>query len=432
MSNAMDPGCEAALAQALGHAAPFSADELAGLSSVTVQHAKALSALSGCTGLRHLRIVASEFEDLMPLEPMAELEHLEVMACHLQSFLGPPNEAKLKRIDLLYTSLTDASDVLGILSWRRGTLVGNPWSETSYGALRNELRRSNMFAELSSEDDWEQSRLLWERSEASCGYLANAHGFAIKPGLPTLTPGPFDAIAVETGIVARALRGADFSLAKLFADYAHRVQALSADELSALAQSRSLHSATETRARVEVAKLPEQDRAALLRFLDRFPEVSFYGLSAAEVARKEQAFRIQLPSWYRELAQLVDGWLPRPAPAAVRFDRFEEYSPRQDSAASLTYMLGLRGAGDDTDPVLRKAGFQIVGLTQEHPQSTLAIRLRDDDPQVYEYSEEDLLDVLSESRDPEVTIRPIFSSYAAMLGHIVSIHPRGDDPITAA
>jgi hypothetical protein len=116
----------------------------------------------------------------------------------------------------------------------------------------------------------------------------------------------------------------------------------------------------------------------------------------------------------------------------VRFDAFEDYSPRQDSAASLTYMLGLRRGGDDTAPALRAAGFQLIGLSQEFPQSTLAIRLRDDDPQIYEYSEEDLLDVLAESKQPDVTIRPIFPSYAVMLGHIVSIHPRGEDPITAA
>jgi hypothetical protein len=40
MSNAMDSQCDAALAQALGHAAPFSKDELAGISSLTVLHAK--------------------------------------------------------------------------------------------------------------------------------------------------------------------------------------------------------------------------------------------------------------------------------------------------------------------------------------------------------------------------------------------------------
>jgi hypothetical protein len=187
------------------------------------------------------------------------------MATRLQSFLGPPTEAKLERIDLLYTSLTDASDVLGIYTWKRGALVGNPWSETSYGALRNELRKATMFAELASEYDWEQSRRLWERGEASCGYLAATHGFAIKPGLPTHTPGPFDALQLTTSGVDNALDKDDFSLAKLFADYASRVRALLPEELSHLAQARQLRSASETRALVEAAGLPDRDREALLR-----------------------------------------------------------------------------------------------------------------------------------------------------------------------
>lgn len=430
MSN-MDPGCETALTQALGHSAPFSKDELAGLSSLTVLHAKDISALSKCTGLRRLRLVACELEDLMPLDPLTELEHLEVMATRLQSFLGPPTEAKLERIDLLYTSLTDASDVLGIYTWKRGALVGNPWSETSYGALRNELRKATMFAELASEYDWEQSRRLWERGEASCGHFGAGNGFAIKPGLPTFTPGPFDALKLTTSGVDSALDKADFSLVKLFTDYASRVCALTPDQLSEIAQARQLRSAAETRTLVETAGLADADRDAVFRFLDRFPELQVYSLSASALAYQEKTYEIQLPTWYRQLAQLVDGWLPQPRSAAVRFDAFESYSPREGRTDSLTYMLGLRGAGDDTAPALRAAGFQIIGLSQEFPQSTLAIRLRDNDPQIYEYSEEDLLDVLSESKDPEVTIRPIFPSYAAMLGHIVSIHPRDEDPITA-
>ncbi|NJM90964.1 MAG: hypothetical protein HC863_01445 [Myxococcales bacterium] len=142
-----DRGCVAALAAALGHDAPFSADELATVESLTVVHAQDLESLGACTSLRHLRVIASEVADFLFCETLAELVHLEVHCSVVGSLVGLAFCGKLERVDLLFTSAEDSSHLLGS-RWRRGTLIGNPWSELSWDALREVTDGNDVFVEL--------------------------------------------------------------------------------------------------------------------------------------------------------------------------------------------------------------------------------------------------------------------------------------------
>jgi hypothetical protein len=420
-----DAACLSALAAQIGHPPPFSDAELAAVAALTITHPRDLAPIEGCSGLRHLRIIAGELEDLMVLDEKAELTHLELHATRIGALLGAASCERLERVDVLFTSLEDASDLLGIASWKRGVVVGNPWNDNSWGALQHQAERPDRFFELSPEPEWRRIRRLWQRAEACCGYLDYA--LLVRPGLPVHTQNAYDALRVSMGTIGHELNQADFSLAKMFQDYQSRIEA---PDLSELAASRTLGTAADARGWIAASALPEADKAALDRFVQRFP-VTFYRANEAALDRDGSAHGLELPTRYRALRATLDGWMPAQSCPPVRFDRFEGWSPRADDVGVLTYDLGLRQAGADVREALREAGFAIVGLSLEQPQSTLAIRTAGDDPQVYEYSEEDISDAMSEHRDIASSIRPVFPSYAAMLDHVVSIHPRGGEPIAA-
>src|SRR5262249_37241016 len=140
-------------------------------------------------------------------------------------------------------------------------------------------------------------------------------------------------------------------------------------------------------------------QAALDRFVQRFPGVVFYRADDAALDREAAAYQLTLPAGYRAVRTTLDGWMPTRRRPPVRFDRFEGTTPREERAGSIPYQLGLRPHGTDTRAALLGAGFVIVGLSTDAPASTLAIRLTDDLPRVYEYSEDDILDAMSEHRD---------------------------------
>lgn len=426
MSDSDDPACLAALAAAVGHAAPFSDDELAAIRSLTVTHARDISPIARCTSLEHLRIVASELDDLLALEDVESVVHLEIHATRLGRILGLL-PSKLRRIDVLFSSMHDGMALLGAPPGWNGTLVGCPWDEPSRRALDQQLDAGHIVADLGSRGDWEECRLLWERLGACSGEVAGDYGLIVRPGIPTLTANTYDAIRVPTGVASNELHASDVSLAKIFSTFTDRIDA---PDLSDLAATRVLGRSSHAVEWIASSALPATDKAALNSFVSRFPEVVFYRATKAANDRKEKAFTQRLPDGYRAMRETIDGWFPRGVCPPVRFDAFEQPSPREDRVGRYTYYLGLRDHGEDQREAMFKAGFIIVGWSKENPVSALAIRL-DGDPTVYEYSPEDVMDAISEGRDVNTAAYPVFPSYAAMLGHVVSIHTR-DRVVTAS
>src|SRR3954465_9940111 len=111
--DAGDPGCLAALAVEIGHPPPFGDHEAAAVTTLAITHTRDLSLIRKCSGLRHLRIVASELRDLRELEALTELTHLEVFCSRFKALGGASFCDHLVRFDVLFTSVEDASAVLG-------------------------------------------------------------------------------------------------------------------------------------------------------------------------------------------------------------------------------------------------------------------------------------------------------------------------------
>jgi hypothetical protein len=339
----------------------------------------------------------------------------------------------LARIDALYTSLTDAADVLGVSTFRRGSLTGNPWDSGSWSYLQSECGQTNMFVELPVEDDWKLCRALWEKDEACFGVVAGSASFLVRPGLPKLTQHAFDALAVPAAAIRQEMHAADFSVAKMFSEYASRVVAPESLDLFELAHARTLGKAAQAEQWIAAAALPDDDKAALTAFVGRFPGVTFYKASEALIQREAKGDKHTLPSWYRTQRATLDGWLPNAASSTIRFAGYElSSSPRADRAGSLSFYLGLYPHASEVEAKLLAAGFVNVGMCAEDPEIYLAMRLDGADRQIYDYHFEDVSDAISEGRDPSTSFYPAFRSYASMLERAVALLPRGGDPITAA
>lgn len=415
-----DAACLSALGEALGHGPPFSDAELAGLRSLSVTGARSLEGRQACSGLSHLRIIGSEIDGVAVCRSMPSLAHLEVFATRIGSLAGVSSCARLERVDLLYTSLTSATDLLSLESLRRGALFGNPWDDQSWEALQA-VAASGLLIDLPAGFDWSATRQLWEGHGLCCGPVAGGMSMVVRPGLPMLTANAYDAIAIF--FARHDLTKPDFSAAKLFEEYAHRI---GCPDLSEHARGRTLGRGDVVLSWIDGSPLPAGDKAMLARFVQRFPNVTFYALSQARIDREATHDAYTLPTWFVDLRRTLESWLPRSPFIPVRFADGGHFS-----VAGRSFYLAQYGHGADEDEVLTAAGFINIGLAVDDPRIFLAMQLNGGDRQIYTYDVLDAGRAIYEKRDPVPYFTPVADSYFELLDRVVALLPQDKDPILA-
>ncbi|MBP2329189.1 hypothetical protein JOF56_009574 [Kibdelosporangium banguiense] len=323
---------------------------------------------------------------------------------------------RLERVDILYSSLDNCGDLMGIANWNRGTVIANHCAQRGWHWLVGNADWGHHLGELSTEEDWRETQELWLRAQACVGHIGRGDSYLVRPGLPRFTSNTFDALRMTPAMVSRYMLHPAFSIEWLFTEHADRV---ATPDLVRLAQARTLGKSDATRVWIAGSSSEPADQEGLTAFVEKFPNIVFYRWN-------ESATDPALPEWFRAQERTLGGWMPhRPLPT-VRFASFdsEGWSPRDSYVASIPYVLGRRGHGNDgSRELLERAGFVIVALSRDGVNSTLAIRTDGDDRRVYEYCHEDILDAMSDDRDITQSIYPVFRSYAAMLSHITEIEP---------
>lgn len=424
-----EPACLAALAVEIGHAPPFSDTEVAGVTRLSITHARNLSLIRKCRSLQRLRIIASELSDLDDVEDCPQLTHLEVFCSRLKTLGGASYCRTLVQFDVLFSSDEDSSTVIGT-SRRRGALIGNPWTELSWEALLEDAVLEDVLVELGSRYEWSTTRELWQRAGLCAGTVAGVYPLVVRPGLPRLTGNAYDALRIWPGRAASDLHDPAVTVDDLFRKHAADVDA---PDLAALLEQRQLGFADDARRWIAESALSPEDKADADRFVQRFGRLKFYRSSEQVVDRLARMYQLDPPRSYRTMTTVLDGWLGPDDRPPVWFDRFEGPSSRDDSVAERPYTLQLSVYSMDVEiaDAVRGAGFVIVGRSAEHT-SMLARRRDDQDPRIYEFDDEEIGDALRANRDVAELFRPVFRSHAAMLGHIASVHPGDGAPIIAA
>jgi hypothetical protein len=251
----------AAFAVALGHASPFSTEELAGIPGpLIIRGARRLDDLVRCAGLQSLQLIGGD----------------------------------------------------------RGRMLGNPWDPSSYDELRPELLDSpsprtglRRVLEFSRPDDWKVTRTMFERGIELCfAEIDDRRGVLVRPGVARATDVGVDAIPARgVSVEIRLRRETPLSTDGLFADLESHVASAARVQLH-FASHRILGNDADAQSWIDESSLAESEKRRLRAFVAAFPDVLFYRLEDPLLDEFEKQAAVELPAWLRAEQSVLVGAFP--------------------------------------------------------------------------------------------------------------------------
>ena len=204
---------------------------------------------------------------------------------------------------------------------------------------------------------------------------------------------------------------------------------------------RILGDSNDARMWVETSSLPDRTKLFLLRFISRFPTLTFYQEDAALLDRKEDELKVKLPDWLRSMRQTLAFVEPdfQDYEIWVQFGQFEPLKPESldyESFEGRWYRLSLGGYYSEENRRMLSSPDEKICLLPVGRERlsgvTFAINIFDEtDQQVYEYNIENLELYMHEGYPLSQCVGIGFNSYAGMLGHIVAIQLKNGAVILA-
>lgn len=196
-------------------------------------------------------------------------------------------------------------------------------------------------------------------------------------------------------------------------------------------------SAEEAQKWIEASALSEEEKGQLLRFVQRFPEITFY----------KQSLGGTPPLWLQLQAGVLNGFLKGQL-VWVQFDAFDYPAPHV-SLKDTWYRLTLQGEVDAAHPkvYLEDKQAYFVGVEMEHYKTMLAVLFDEEDKKVYEFdytavrpNSQDFEDDEEDADYPQdgfghiepERIQAVFDSRCSMFGHICAIRLKGGTEFQAA
>jgi hypothetical protein len=426
-----DPALSTALAQAIGHPAPFSADECATLEELRLRGVRDLAFLSHLGGLRRLSVVASEIADLAPVRALAELRSLSLVATDVRDLAPLADCRTIEDLEVVFCSATDLTPVIAMPGLRRIRLMGNPWSDESW-ASRDQLWMAARargsappLTEFSSATD--RGRTLRFRNYGfpfSFHTIDDVVPVVVRPGVARLGKGDFDfVISGAAWLITDILETANATAESLM----ERWSQMAGDERVDLASGIVLGSSQDALGWIADSQLDQTDREHLSRFVRRFPQLTFYRDTAARLDRLEKTDeqKVTFPGWLRELRLVLAGVQPW-STVGLRFDAYDQSNPREDNVEQSWYDVGLIGYDLDTRRELLLDGAGVYPVGDWEDRASLGISITDpSDRQLYDFSELDLEEAGSGGYGLRDQLAPAFDSWASMLGHVIALRIDG-------
>jgi hypothetical protein len=434
-----DSGVNSALQTALGHPAPFSAEECVSLEGpLLINQSRDLSALNACPNLRHLEIFASDVASLDALAGLEKLVTLRVACSTVRDIRALAACRALETVDLVFTFAEDLRPLLGLPALRYGVLVGNPWTPDSYHKLRplllkmpTERWKRPPVLDFSSQREWELTLELQGVNGGACFATLDTRSLLVRPGPPSFPNSNCDFLPLPLEYVRIDMKEPDFSITKLLQNY------LLPGEQNSEFKALDYHShyiigaGDDAEAWVRDSPLPDRSKQALMRFIHRFPSLVFYREDDTVLDRVEAARSISLPPWLRQARKALTFVLPHNR-IDIQFDTFDHWSNQSEQLGQIWYTFGLIGPNDSRERGIKDEDrlYFPIGEWLATGYSTLAINIADpEDQRVYEYDQQDLI---SEGEVAPRRAKVIFDSYTGLLGHIVALKLETGEVIRAS
>lgn len=424
MIDIADQGMRMAIQAAVGHPGPFTAEELAAISELRVQHASDVSEVRYCAGLTHLELVACAIDSLADVAPLHQLSRLHVLGCPIEDASPLAAHPALEDLRIDFCFLQDLSPLTEISELWRGRFVGNPLTHASWADIRPRWQRSpvprtNRLRQLEFGPDsaWQATRTMWDHDVRLCfGVLDGVRPVLVRPGLAPIDGAVVDACqATDAGLIIATERGdsAD-EIFQLNKEYFERSGLARPDDFSS---HRVLGDAQDARRWIEPA--PERDRQLLQQFISNFPDQIFFREDAVVFEAMAERAGTPVPAPVASSRAMLAGILPD-EDSRFRLAEYTGNSPRADHLSAIWYHQkpGVYSTRDRKKLLLDDAALFPLAEWIETSDSILAARAGDDDPAIYEFGEEDLYDARSEGRAVAESVYRVFASYPELLAHI--------------
>lgn len=427
-SSDMDPRVAQALAQTLGHAPPFGEGELAALdTALHVTGARDVSTLASCRRMRALHLHACEIANLDVIAHLPQLESLRVTCSTVADIAALAECRALAELELAFDLVEDVRPIQSLSNLRRLVVLGNPLDEHGFREVLVPLRDARarkgggrLVVEIPMQYDWSLSRELGDAGVAAVFDAYDGASYLVRPGLTAPRGDDAEVLQVPSSHVVDALTLWDIQEESL----AWLCGALFDSRIPRVAfprqRQRIVGDAQDAREWVARSSLPEDIGRALLRLVQRFPDIQYARLTRERIDAWQSKNAVALPAWLADILPVLSDMVPGQL-SSVRFDGFDRWSSTVESLDRAWYQLGLTTPMGDYRTVLDRNGYLVIGMWLETGRSDLAINVRDsEDPRIYELSIEDVGDA-GLIEHPRV----VFDSYASMLGHIRSIQIGG-------
>jgi len=177
---------------------------------------------------------------------------------------------------------------------------------------------------------------------------------------------------------------------------------------------------------VDTSQLPTSTKESLLRFLRKFPTLSYYKLDRAGTQQE--------PEWLRIVSETLCGFMPNTL-VWVQFDRFGHPSSRELALRDIWYhrMFTTEASSEYKRILLGQHQLLVMYSWLETLGSMLAVKIGDvDDHNVYEFDYGDIaMSTESDGVIPQESVSIVFKSYTELLDHIVAIRLEGGEIVRA-
>ncbi|HEU4557928.1 MAG TPA: hypothetical protein VFS20_08770 [Longimicrobium sp.] len=417
-----DPELAKAVARKVGHPAPFEAEELEKVTTVTATNVRDPGGLAHLAGLKYLTLIGCEFPALEPLRGHAKLVNVEVEYSSLSDLSALASCPALTGAKLTCNSVEDASPLLEVKGLAELDLVGNPLDEKSWREVRPKLQERVEGARFSGDTAWELTRQLREKGLRACYYQDGETYRLCAPGLELTEAPEAGHPAITPDQLRRELEKTDLTLEQLFAAYdVNGPVGAGGGDAEAPAEAEfdwaaheMVGDAAEAREWVRAAKgVSKGDREVLLRFIDAFPGQHFYRVDDAWLDQAEVEDGVKFPAWFRKVRKTLS-YIKMPGiPFKLCFDHVAGEEVSGDEAC---YWANVRGpTAEEKEGVVARGRLYPLGDGGPGHQYTLAFRLDDDDRAVYRYRSED------GGRSDFSGETEVFPSYVEMFGHVVAL-----------